>query len=74
MLTRSNTSYKGGSIGQSNETFGKTVFECHVNSSRHLVTSPVSNRTGLLPIFAGWLMEYNAIYILYIQAVWQVTV
>ena len=30
LLTRSNTPYKGGSIDQSNETFGNTVFECHV--------------------------------------------
>ena len=60
LLTRSYTPYKEGSIGQSNKTvtFGKTVFVCHVNSSRPLVKSPVSNRTELWPIFSGWIMEY----------------
>ena len=41
LLIRSNDPYKGGSIGQSNETFEKTVFECHVHYSRPIVTSRI---------------------------------
>ena len=29
-------------IGLSNQTFGKTIFECQANSSRLLITSPMS--------------------------------
>ena len=43
LFIRSDIPYKGVSIGQSNKTFGKTVFECHVNTSRPLVTSPLTN-------------------------------
>ena len=64
LLTLSNTPNKGGSIGLSGRLFLSVMSIIHALSWRHPFKLERS-------AFAGWIIEYNAIYILYIQAVRQ---